>query len=75
MSAASPYLGYDPLRRCDTLRQTKAEAAILEAMRHVEAMPADTRLTDAVTLLDRARASVADFVDGVDRRDAEYGAP
>jgi len=40
-----------------------AELAIYEAMQAVEAMPADVRLTKAVTLLQEARNSVADYVD------------
>jgi len=43
-----------------------AEKAIAAAVAAVEAMPADTRLTDAVCLLGRARDRVADFVDGVE---------
>ena len=43
---------------------TPAEKAIYDAMQAVEAMPADVRLTDAVTLLGAAQNSVADFVDG-----------
>jgi hypothetical protein len=45
-----------------------AERAIWDAVGAVEAMPADLRLTDAVILLQAARDSVADFVDGVDQR-------
>lgn len=53
------------MRRNDVLQMTPAELAILEAMRAVEALPADTRLTDAVVLLQQARDKVSDFVDGV----------
>ena len=55
----------DRLRRCDVLRMTPAELAILNAMIEVEKVGADERLTTAVTLLEKARNSVADFVDGV----------
>ena len=44
---------------------TPAELAILNAMIEVEKVGADERLTTAVTLLEKARNSVADFVDGV----------
>lgn len=43
---------------------TPAERAIWDAAQAVEAMGADVRLTDAVVLLQAARESVADFVDG-----------
>lgn len=52
-------------RRCDTLRHTEAEKAISNAIALVEALAADTRLTDAVVLLAQARDRVADYVDGV----------
>ena len=51
-------------RRIDTLRHTEAEKKISEAMQAVENLPADVRLSDAVSLLSAARDSVADFVDG-----------
>lgn len=57
-------------RRADTDRYVKAETAIREAMLAVESMPADERLTDAVMYLSRAKDAVADFVDGVPRRNA-----
>jgi hypothetical protein len=57
-------------RRADTMRHVPAETAILDAMRAVEAMPPDERLTDAVVLLSRAKDCVADYVDGVPRRPA-----
>ncbi len=44
---------------------TPAELKIREAILAVEDLAADTRLTDAVILLSRAKAKVADFVDGV----------
>jgi len=47
---------------------TRSESSILEAMQEVERMGADVRLTDAVVLLQAARESVADFVDGIDTR-------
>lgn len=46
---------------------TAAEMAIREAVLAVEALPADTRLTQAVNLLLQAQERVADFVDGVTR--------
>jgi hypothetical protein len=52
-------------RRAYLERQTPAELAIREAIRVVEALPADTRLTAAVILLWQAREKVADYVDGV----------
>lgn len=42
---------------------TPAEVAIREAMIAVEALPADTRLTNAVVLLSQAQAQLADYVD------------
>jgi hypothetical protein len=45
-----------------------AEKANYDAVQAVEGMPADPRLTDAVVLLQKARDSVADYVDGVERR-------
>lgn len=52
-------------RRNDVTQNTPAELAIREAMRAVEALPADERLTAAVVFLDRAHDAVADYVDGV----------
>jgi hypothetical protein len=40
-----------------------AELAIHNAMQEVEKMPADERLTKAVTLLSQAQDLVADFID------------
>jgi hypothetical protein len=55
---------------------TDAERAIVNAVQAVEALGADVRLTDAVVLLQAARDSVADFVDGVDvRRSVRYEPP
>lgn len=47
---------------------TPAEQAIWAAVQAVEALPADVRLTDAVILLQAARDSVADYVDGIHTR-------
>jgi len=47
---------------------TPAERAIFEAVKMVEALPPDVRLTDAVVLLQAARYSVADYIDGIDQR-------
>ena len=55
-------------RRAQLGQCTPAERAIYDAMQAVEAMPADVRLTDAVTLLSAAWDSVADYVDGIDKR-------
>lgn len=52
---------------------TPAELAIHEAVQAVEEAGADVRLTRAVILLQRARESVADYVDGAPRD--EGGAP
>lgn len=52
-------------RRNDTLRMIEAEKKISDAMYAVEALGADLRLSDAITLLDAARASVADWVDDI----------
>lgn len=64
----------NPMRRADTLQHCPAEKAISEAMAAVEAMAADVRLSDAVSLLQAARDSVADYVDGVKehRRSVRY---
>ena len=55
-------------RRARLDLSTPAERAIWDAMQAVEAAGADVRLTDAVILLQAARESVSDFVDGVERR-------
>jgi hypothetical protein len=52
-------------RRVDLKRMTYAERLILDAVRAVEMMGADERLTDAVVTLQQARQHVADFVDDV----------
>lgn len=62
-------------RRNQINRWTAAERAIAAAVEEVERAGADVRLTDAVTLLDAARHSVADYVDGVaTRRHVTVGA-
>lgn len=50
-------------RRCDIQQMNPAELAILEAMKEVEKMPADTRLTNAIVRLSDAQRFVADFID------------
>lgn len=50
-------------RRNNLDRMTKAERAIYDAMRRVEAMPADSLLTCAVLKLQEALSAVADYVD------------
>lgn len=40
-----------------------AEKAIYDAMQEVEKLPADVKLTEAVTLLAKAKDLVSDFVD------------
>ncbi len=62
-------------RRVCLEKMTVAERSILEAVGWVEAAGADVRLTDAVILLQAARDSVADFVDGVDTRRYVQTAP
>lgn len=42
---------------------TQTELAIYNAMQEVEKMPADVKLTEAVTLLAKAKDLVSDFVD------------
>lgn len=42
---------------------TPAEKAIYDAMREVEKLPADVKLTEAVMLLAKAKDLVSDFVD------------
>ena len=53
-------------RRIDALRYTPAEKAITAAMHEVECAGASRALTDAVTLLAKARDRVADHVDGIE---------
>lgn len=52
-------------RRCRMDLMNPAELAILNAMREVENMTADVRLTNAVNFLQKAKDSVADFLDDV----------
>jgi len=51
------------MRRNDMTLMCAAELKIVEAVETVERMAADSRLTDAVTLLQQARDKVADYVD------------
>lgn len=51
--------------RCDMNWMTEAELSILSATRSVEAAGASIALTDAVTLLAKARDRVADHVEGL----------
>lgn len=61
-------------RRVQQEKLTAAERLIHDAVGEVNAMGADLRLTDAETLLTRARNLVADFVDGVTpQRDSVIG--
>jgi hypothetical protein len=55
-------------RRNQINRWTAAERLIDAAVQEVEAVGADVRLTDAVNLLQAARESVADYIDGIDGR-------
>jgi len=50
-------------RRAMTNQWCMAERAIHYAKQTVESMPADVRLTKAVTLLSEAQNSVADYID------------
>lgn len=63
------------MRRNDMTQMTAAELAICEAMRQTDSMGADKRLTRAVTLLQSARDSVADYVDKVDTPPAQESKP
>lgn len=53
-------------RRVQIDQFSPAETAIFNAVKAVEDGPPDTRLTQAVILLQRAREWVADFVDGIE---------
>lgn len=55
-------------RRARVDQWTAAEHVIRAAVDAVEAMPPDERLTDAVVLLGLAKESVADYVDGINKR-------
>lgn len=50
-------------RRCDTLLQTKAELAIGEAIRRVEAMGAHPDLTEIVVGLSNLKDKIANYVE------------
>lgn len=63
-------MAHDSRRRCDICQMTPAELFIRAAVAEVEMVGADPRLTDAVVLLQAARDSVADYVDGVRKRRA-----
>lgn len=52
-------------RRCYVEKRVAAETALANAMALVEAMPADTRLTDASIHIGHAMNHVADFIDGI----------
>lgn len=54
-------------RRCHVDLLTTEEYAIRNAIVLVEQLGADTRLTEAVILLQQAKDKVSDFVDGVTR--------
>lgn len=64
--APRPKLRPDGLpSRIDRLLMSPAELAITAAMAAVEAAGASVALTDAVTLLSKARDRVADHVEGI----------
>jgi hypothetical protein len=50
-------------RRAKMYEWSDAEKAIFDAVQVVETMPADVRLTEAVTLLAQAQNKVADYID------------
>lgn len=58
--------------RCDQLLMSVAELAITSAMASVEAAGGSVALTDAVTLLGRARDRVADHVENVPFETTQY---
>ncbi len=58
--------GAEVPRRICIDKATPAELAIRAAMRAVEDLPPDLRLTNAMVQLAEALDSVADFVDGVE---------
>lgn len=53
-------------RSNDIDRMNPAEICIVDAMSAVNAMPADTRLTQAETLLQQAKTLVSDYVDATE---------
>ncbi len=54
-------------RRIRLDRMVPAEKAIYNAMQEVEKLSADVKLTEAVTLLSRAKDLVSDFIDDLNR--------
>lgn len=61
-------MGDEIPRRARLDLMTPAERAIFDAVAVVEAAGCDVRLTDAVVLMAAARESVADYIDGIQRR-------
>jgi len=59
-----------PRRQCRN-QMTPAELAIANAMEEVEMVGANPHLTDAIIALEKARDSVADYVDGVPHPSAD----
>ena len=60
-----PHLRFDGIpTRCDRNWKTPAERAIDDAMEAVERHGGSLKLTEAVTLLSKARDCVADHVEG-----------
>ena len=57
---------YKQIRRIRLDLNDPAELAIHEAMKKIENMAADTRLTEAITHLSIAKNCVADFIDGIE---------
>lgn len=55
-------------RRIQMKLWSPAEQAIYDAVQAVEQAGADVRLTDAVNLLSAAQESVADHLDGIEKR-------
>lgn len=64
LSEKSPKVSDGFPRRNDLCRMAPAELLIVDAMYGIEAMPADTRLTQAQSLLQQAKDLVSDHVDG-----------
>lgn len=50
-------------RRVYVEKMVPAELAIRNAMLEIEKLPPDTRLTEAIVMLDKAKNLVSDFVD------------
>jgi hypothetical protein len=57
------YTKYGHPRRIDLNAMSPTELSILKVVGEVELLGADTKLTDAVVLLQQARDKVADYVD------------